>query len=174
MQTIQIQLYQSPCGELLLGSFNDKLCMCDWTSNQERRTIIDKRIQKGLQASFEMKDSEVIMSAITQLDEYFSNQRKEFDIPLLLVGTTFQKSVWSELTNIPYGKTISYSQVSQMLNNPKAIRAVANSIGANAISIFIPCHRVIGSNHQLTGYAGGLEAKEKLLNLESIHQHFSL
>ena len=96
-----------------------------------------------------------------------SRQRTTFDIPLLLVGTEFQKSVWNELLNIPYGTTISYAQLSQRLDNPKAIRAVASSNGANSISILIPCHRVIGSDHKLTGYAGGLVAKKTLLELES-------
>ena len=159
VNTVQIQYYQSPCGKLILGSFENKLCMCDWVVSEERRATIDKRIQKALNAQYAIENSEVITQTISQLDEY--------DIPLLLVGTEFQKSVWNELLNIPYGTTISYAQLSQRLDNPKAIRAVASSNGANSISILIPCHRVIGSDHKLTGYAGGLVAKKTLLELES-------
>lgn len=164
--TIRIQNYHSPCGVLILGSFGDKLCLCDW-QNEERRKLIDGRIQKGLQAGYVDDESEVIRKAIVQLDEYFDRKRNVFDIPLLFVGTEFQKTVWNELLNIPYGTTESYASLSQRLGNPKAIRAVASANGANAISIFVPCHRVIGSNRKLTGYAGGLPAKQLLLELEA-------
>ncbi len=163
---IRIQYYQSPCGELILGSYKGKLCLCDW-QNEERRRLIDERIQKGLQAQYIEKESETMTNAITQLDEYFNHRRKAFDIPLLFIGTDFQKSVWNELLNIPYGTTVSYAGLSERLGNPKAIRAVAAANGANAISIIVPCHRVIGSNQKLTGYAGGLPAKKLLLELES-------
>lgn len=165
-EMIQIQYYQSPCGELILGSYKGKLCLCDW-QNEERRRLIDERIQKGLQAQYIEKESETIANAITQLDEYFNHKRKTFDIPLLFIGTDFQKSVWDELLHIPYGTTVSYAGLSERLGNPKAIRAVAAANGANAISIIVPCHRVIGSNQKLTGYAGGLPAKKLLLELES-------
>ncbi|CAK7019212.1 MAG: Methylated-DNA--protein-cysteine methyltransferase [Parabacteroides sp.] len=165
-EMIRIQYYQSPCGELILGSYKGKLCLCDW-QNEERRRLIDERIQKGLQAQYIEKESETITNAITQLDEYFNHRRKAFDIPLLFIGTDFQKSVWNELLNIPYGTTVSYAGLSERLGNPKAIRAVAAANGANAISIIVPCHRVIGSNQKLTGYAGGLPAKKLLLELES-------
>lgn len=164
--TIRIQNYHSPCGVLILGSFGDKLCLCDW-QNEERRKLIDGRIQKGLQTGYVIGESEVIRKAIAQLDEYFDRKRDVFDIPLLFVGTEFQKTVWNELLNIPYGTTESYASLSQRLGNPKAIRAVASANGANAISIFVPCHRVIGSNRKLTGYAGGLPAKQLLLELEA-------
>lgn len=166
MKKIQIQYYQSPCGELILGSFENELCMCDWTS-EKRRAAIDKRIKGLLHADYEIGSSEVIEKAILQLDEYFTRKRKTFDIPLLLVGTEFQKTVWRELLRIPYGTTASYGELSKKLGNPKAVRAVAASNGANSISILIPCHRIIGSNRKLTGYAGGLEAKKFLLELES-------
>lgn len=164
--TIRIQNYHSPCGVLMLGSYGDKLCLCDW-QNEERRKLIDGRIQKGLQTGYVIGESEVIGKAIAQLDEYFDRKRDVFDIPLLFVGTDFQKTVWNELLNIPYGTTESYASLSQRLGNPKAIRAVASANGANAISIFVPCHRVIGSNRKLTGYAGGLPAKQLLLELEA-------
>lgn len=165
IDTILIQHYQSPCGELILGSFGDKLCMCDWV-DEKRRGIIDKRMQDGLHAGYEIGSSEVTAQAVTQLDEYFAGKRTTFSVPLLFVGTEFQKSVWHELLNIPYGTTVSYGELSRKLGNPKAVRAVAASNGANPISIFVPCHRVIGSNRKLAGYGGGLPAKQFLLELE--------
>ena len=102
-----------------------------------------------------------------QLNEYFAGQRKEFSVPLLFVGTDFQKTVWNELLKIPFGRTISYGEMARHIGMPQAVRAVANANGANSISIFAPCHRVIGSDHSLTGYGGGLSAKRFLLELES-------
>ena len=101
-----------------------------------------------------------------QLKEYFAGTRKEFDVTLDIEGTDFQKRVWNELRNIPYGKTISYKTLSEKLGDVKAIRAVGKANGQNPIAIIIPCHRVIGANGNLVGYAGGLDIKEKLLQLE--------
>ena len=100
------------------------------------------------------------------MDEYFRRERRAFDIPLLFAGTEFQNKVWDMLLQIPYGRTVSYARMALSLRMPKAVRAVANANGANAISIFAPCHRVIGSNGSLTGYGGGLDAKRFLLELE--------
>ena len=118
-------------------------------------------------AEFEVGTSEVIEKAVRQLDEFFAGKRKEFDLPLLFVGTDFQKAVWNELLKIPFGKTVSYGEMALRIGMPKAVRAVANANGANSISIFAPCHRVIGSDRSLTGYGGGLSAKKFLLELES-------
>lgn len=169
METIRVQFYQSPYGELILGSLRDKLCICDW-GDEKRRAVIDKRVRHALRADYETGASEVILRTVIQLDEYFARKRTAFDIPLLFVGTDFQKTVWQELLNIPYGKTVSYGELSRRLGNPKAVRAVAAANGANAISILVPCHRVVGSNHKLIGYAGGLAAKQGLLALEADSQ----
>lgn len=101
-----------------------------------------------------------------QLDEYLSGKRKVFDLPLDLKGTDFQKSVWQAVNEIPFGQTTTYMKLSQKLGNPAAIRAVGAAIGANPILVIVPCHRIIGTNGQLTGYAGGLERKQALLELE--------
>lgn len=101
-----------------------------------------------------------------QLSEYFSGNRTKFNLPLNPQGTAFQVSVWNELLKIPFGKTITYKQQAIQMNHLKGIRAIASANGKNPISIIIPCHRVIGSNGELTGYAGGLKMKEWLLNLE--------
>lgn len=165
MNQMYIQYFKTSYGELVLGSFNEKLCMCDWRYRR-MRTTVDNRLKKGLQATFIEEDNGILKATRQQLDEYFSYKRKKFDIPLLMVGTEFQKSVWNILMQIPFGMTSSYLNLVEKIGNKKAVRAVASANGANAISIFIPCHRIIGSNGDLVGYAGGLQAKEKLLALE--------
>jgi methylated-DNA-[protein]-cysteine S-methyltransferase len=165
MNKISLQYFKTPIGELILGAFHEKLCLCDWRYRKMRPTI-DKRIREGLNASFEEGETIVTETAKHQLDEYFSAERINFDVPLLMVGTYFQKTVWNELLKIPFGKTESYLGLSRKIANEKAIRSVAAANGANAISIFIPCHRIIGSDGRLTGYGGGLQAKRKLLQLE--------
>ena len=166
MNTISIQTYKSPIGELLLGSYEGKLCLADW-KYRRMRSSIDKRIQRGLQAEYVEENSVVIEETIKEIKEYFAGERKDFDIPLLMVGTEFQKSVWEGLIQVPYGTTASYRELSKSIGNEKAVRAVASANGANAISILIPCHRIIGSNGDLVGYAGGLPTKKKLLELEN-------
>lgn len=158
--------YDAPCGKMLLGSYGDRLCLCDWDT-ECRRNHIDNRLRRVLCAEFEDGTSPVLDIAANRLDEYFAGQRREFDVPLLFAGTEFQQRVWNLLLTIPYGHTMSYGEMARRIGIPKAVRAVANANGANAISIFAPCHRVIGSDRKLTGYAGGLTAKEYLLRLES-------
>lgn len=166
METIHVKRYLSPVGEMLIGSYGDKLCICDWNTEKRRETI-DRRIGKYLHAVYEAGSSEVIEQAIARLDEYFAGRRREFTVPLLFTGTEFQCRVWEELMHIPYGATVSYAELACRIGNPKAVRAVASANANNPISIFVPCHRVIGSNNKLTGYAGGLAAKRQLLALES-------
>ncbi len=163
--TIYIKQYHSFCGTMILGSFDGKLCLCDWADGR-RRASIDQRLQRMLNAQYIEGVSDVIENARQQLNEYFLHQRREFDIPLLFVGTDFQKKVWNELLKIPYGKTISYGDLAKRIGMPKSVRAVANANAVNAISIIAPCHRVIGSDGSLTGYGGGLERKRFLLELE--------
>jgi methylated-DNA-[protein]-cysteine S-methyltransferase len=163
--TIQIQYFKSPLGELILGSFQDQLCLCDWRY-RKMRAQIDNRIQKGLQAYFEESSSVIIEETKKQLSDYFKSKMQNFDLPILFVGSDFQKQVWQALLQIPFGKSESYLGLAKRLDNEKAIRAVATANGANAISIIVPCHRIIGSDGSLVGYAGGLSAKKKLLELE--------
>ncbi|WP_026451191.1 methylated-DNA--[protein]-cysteine S-methyltransferase [Aequorivita capsosiphonis] len=113
------------------------------------------------------KVPEELKDAVLQLQEYFEGERKEFNLKLSPEGTDFQKRVWNELLNIPFGKTSSYLQMANKLGDPKVIRAAASANGKNPISIIIPCHRVVGSDGSLTGYAGGLHRKKWLLEHES-------
>ncbi len=165
---IYLQYFHTPYGELVLGESGGELCLCDW-KYRKMRDQIDNRIQTGLQAEFKLEETEFLDEVKSQLNEYFSKERTTFDLPLLFVGSDFQKSVWEKLLAIPYGKTNSYLELSRILGDEKAIRAVATANGANAISIIVPCHRVIGSDGSLTGYAGGLNAKQKLLQLEGMN-----
>ena len=111
-------------------------------------------------------DDPYMFKSFKQLREYFENKRKVFDLPLEIIGTDFQKRVWKELIKIPYGETISYKELAIRLGNLKTIRAAARANGANPLPIIIPCHRVIGSDGKMVGYGGGLNVKEKLLELE--------
>jgi methylated-DNA-[protein]-cysteine S-methyltransferase len=165
MSAITYKYYNSPFGELILASFGDALCLCDWRYRKMRNRI-DRRIQKFFSSKLEAGDSPVFESAIQQLEEYFAGKRKEFSVPLLLAGTEFQQNVWKELQAVPYGSTISYKELAEKTGQPEAIRAIANANGANGLSIFIPCHRIIGSSGELVGYAGGIGVKYKLLVLE--------
>jgi len=108
----------------------------------------------------------ILKKTVNQLKEYFEGERKSFDIPLLLKGTHFQQTVWEQLQQIPYGQTITYGELAKRLGDPQKARAVAGANGLNPIPIIIPCHRVIGSDDQLTGYSGGIERKQYLLQLE--------
>jgi methylated-DNA-[protein]-cysteine S-methyltransferase len=121
----------------------------------------------GLNAEYKHKDSIIIKETQTQLDAYFKGKLFEFDIPLLLIGSDFQKTVWNELLKIPFGNTETYLSLSRKIGNEKAIRAVAAANGANSISIIVPCHRILGSDGDLVGYGGGLQVKKKLLQLEN-------
>jgi len=111
-------------------------------------------------------EDQKVIKVFAQLNEYFNRQRKEFDFPLEILGTDFQKEVWDELIKIPYGETISYGELANRMGDKNLMRAVAAANGANPIPIVIPCHRVIGADGSLTGYGGGLDVKQKLLELE--------
>lgn len=119
-----------------------------------------------------LQTTELLSMATIQLDEYFQGKRTTFSLPFNLTGTLFQLAVWKELQNIPYGKTTSYKEIAQKINKPKACRAVGMANNKNPLPIIIPCHRVIGSNGKLIGYAGGLKLKNYLLELEKSHTNF--
>ncbi len=139
--------------------------MCDWAESPKHESVMCRLMR---QTDAEMKDgfNELLARTVTELDEYFSGERRDFDIPLDMHGTEFQTRIWEMLSAIPYGKVTTYSEVASIYGNMRSVRAVAGAIGLNGISILIPCHRVVGRSGNLTGYAGGLQAKEYLLNLE--------
>jgi methylated-DNA-[protein]-cysteine S-methyltransferase len=165
LNKIAITYYQSPVGELILGVHNNMLVLCDWNYRAIRKAI-DKRVTRFFNAQYHEEIHPLHTKTIAQLDAYFQKKLKNFDIPLAMAGTDFQIQVWNQLLKIPFGSRTTYSRFSELLGNPKAVRAIGTAIGANAHSIIIPCHRVVGKNNNLVGYAGGLLAKSKLLTLE--------
>lgn len=114
----------------------------------------------------ELKRTDLTDETARQLTEYFNGQRKTFDLPLRMVGTPFQVRVWKALQDIPYGETRTYKQIAEAIGNPKACRAVGGANNKNGLPVVVPCHRVIGTNGQLVGFAGGMEVKKYLLSLE--------
>ena len=120
--------------------------------------------------NYELHETEIIHETYTQLSEYLDGKRKNFNIPLKIEGTEFQKSVWNALTMIPYGETRTYKDIAEQIGNPKSCRAVGNANNKNKIVIILPCHRVIGANGSLVGFGGGLDIKKKLLDIESKYQ----
>ena len=165
VQRISIQHYSSPCGELVLASMGHELCLCDWSGMACAKRNI-RRIGRYMNVDFRVESSPVVEQTKRQLDDYFAGHRKTFDIPLHPFGTDFQLLVWRALVDIPYGETRTYMERATKIGNAKGVRAVAQAIGANGIDILIPCHRVIGSNHSMTGYTGGLDKKKFLIELE--------
>ena len=149
----------SPIGELLLAGDDDALTMIGFPEGAMRRNPEDDWIH----------DEKPFAAAIRQLNEYFAGERHEFDLPLRLNGTEFQLLVLEELQRIPYGETTSYGAVAKSIGRPKAVRAVGAANGRNPIPIIVPCHRVIGSGGDLTGFGGGLDTKKALLRLEAEH-----
>lgn len=162
---IIIDRYPSPCGELVLGDCQGQLCLCDWAL-ASHRTAIDRRISRWTGLQLEEGRTELTIETAGQLDEYFSKQCEMFSLPLLLCGTEFQREVWRYLLTIPYGETISYLDLAGEVRRPEAVRAVANAVGANALAVIVPCHRIVAASGALGGYSGGAEAKRNLLLLE--------
>lgn len=145
-----IQMYESPVGPITV------------TSNERAITGIYFGIATG-----ELRPDRITKDAVRQLEEYFSGQRKKFELFLEPLGTPFQKKVWKALTEIPYGGTVSYRQIAEKIDCPKGYRAVGMANNKNPIAIVVPCHRVVGADGALTGYAGGLSTKAFLLQVEA-------
>lgn len=164
--TIHTKSIETPIGKMIACVAKDKLCLLEFSDRNELEDEL-KEITKQLGAQIIEDDNPCFALLEQQLKEYFSGLRKNFDIVLLPMGTNFQLSAWDKLQDIPYGKTVSYKKQAIAVGNLKAVRAVAKANGQNKIAILIPCHRVVGENGDLTGYAGGLWRKKFLLDLEN-------
>jgi len=151
------QEIDSPVGPLLLAGDGEALRLVYFQAGPHPRRPPSDWIADAMPVS----------AAIRQLEEYFAGERRAFDLPLAPQGTDFQRTVWRELTRIPYGQTVSYGELARRVGNPQASRAVGLANGKNPLPIIVPCHRVIGANGSLTGFGGGVEIKRKLLTLES-------
>lgn len=143
-------------------------CMAEDAEMLLRRTFGNLRVLAG-GSPFAISETPLIREAARQLYEYLDGKRKVFCVPLELEGTPFQKKVWQALTEIPYGQTRTYREIAERIGNPKAARAVGMANNRNPAAVFVPCHRVIGADGSLVGYAGGLDIKKKLLDLERMH-----
>jgi methylated-DNA-[protein]-cysteine S-methyltransferase len=154
---------QSPVGKLTLVASDKGLVAVLWENDKPERVRLGGLIKQD--------NHSVLIQAERQLSEYFTGRRNSFSVPLDMRGTHFQRGVWEALLDIPFGETKTYGQLAKQLGNPQAARAVGAASGRNPISIIVPCHRVIGSSGKLTGFAGGLEAKAQLLNMEREQPH---
>lgn len=152
-------------GIMIAGAVDEGICLLEFSDRRMLNTEY-KDLARYFKTTITEGDSKYFKTLRSQLKEYFKGSRKEFSIPLVTPGSDFQKSVWKELRNIPYGTTRTYLDQAIALGKPEAIRAVANANGMNRVAIIIPCHRVIGSDGHLTGYGGGLKRKRWLLDHE--------
>ncbi|NOZ35204.1 MAG: methylated-DNA--[protein]-cysteine S-methyltransferase [Chlorobi bacterium] len=157
---------ETPLGEMLACVSDEGLYLLEFNDRKKYDRQINS-LKKYFNSEITKGNHPLLAEVQTQINEYFQGKRKEFTILLKFSGTEFQKNVWKELLKIPYGKTASYSDIAKKIKNPKAVRAVANANAANKIAIIIPCHRVIGSDGSLTGYAAGLDKKKFLLKIEN-------
>lgn len=165
MEIIHQKTIQTPLGEMVACATDKGICLLEFTDRKNFEKQL-KALSQQLKAEIEEKEHIHFQQLEKELTEYFEGNRATFDVPLLTTGTAFQEKVWQLLREIPMGEIRTYKQQSELLGNPKAIRAVGTANGINKIAILIPCHRVIGSNGELVGYAGGIWRKQKLLELE--------
>jgi len=172
-QIINMTRFETPLGSMFACATGEGICLLEFTDRRMLETEL-KSLSKQLKATVLQGESKYFEPLKKQLDEYFEGKRKEFTVPLVLIGTDFQKKVWEELLRIPYGATRSYKRQALALNNLETIRAVAGANGMNKIAIIIPCHRVIGEDGSLTGYGGGLWRKKRLLDIEKSQLEFTM
>lgn len=163
---IETCVVETPLGDMIAGGVDEGICLLEFTDRRMLKTELEQ-LKKYFNAEIVERENKHFNLLRKELKEYFEHKLTNFTVPLCAPGTGFQRQVWKELQNIPYGKTRSYKEQSDALGNRGAIRAVASANGANRISIIIPCHRVIGSDGSLTGYGGGLLRKKWLLEHES-------
>ncbi|MBW6497159.1 MAG: methylated-DNA--[protein]-cysteine S-methyltransferase [Bacteroidales bacterium] len=170
---IYSKIIETPIGNMLACSVTGGICMLEFCDNRDLASEQIK-LSEVFNAPIVEQSNEIIDLLETQLREYFEGKRKSFSVPIYPVGTDFQKKVWNQLLGVEYGKTITYKEQALALGDLKAIRAVASANGANKIPIVIPCHRVVGSQGNLTGYSGGLWRKKFLLDFESAQRQMKL
>ncbi len=164
-QVIDLKRFETPLGTMIACATPKGICLLEFTDRKMLETGL-KSLAKQLNATIIQGDNSHFDTLEVQLEEYFNGKRKEFTVSLDAIGTEFQKKVWTALQSVPYGKTKSYKEQAISIGSPESVRAVAQANGMNRVSIIIPCHRVIGSNGELTGYGGGLYRKKYLLELE--------
>lgn len=162
---IKTATIETPIGEMRAAAIKEGICLLEFSDSKRARSELED-LARLYNTTAESGSNRHLRTLKKQLKEYFKGKRKEFSVSLVTPGTEFQRKVWNNLLKIPYGTTVSYLQQAKQINNPGAVRAVANANGSNRIAIIIPCHRVIGSEGNLTGYGGGIERKRWLLDHE--------
>jgi AraC family transcriptional regulator of adaptative response/methylated-DNA-[protein]-cysteine methyltransferase len=162
---VVVERILTPLGPMLAGATDGGLCLLEFAERRMLETQL-KRLRAGLNATFVPGTNAILAQAGREIEEYFTDERRDFSVPLLTPGTEFQSRVWERLRRVPYGTTATYTEIARDVGHPDAVRAVARANGDNRIAIVIPCHRVIGSDGQLTGYGGGLWRKRRLLEHE--------
>lgn len=160
------QNIETPLGEMITYASDKGICFLDFSNRKNFNNQVDQLI-KILDGEINERTNSHIEFLRTELIKYFNSELQTFSVPIHMTGTDFQIKVWPELLKIPFGKTISYKQQAVNIKSPTSVRAVANANGKNKLAIIIPCHRVIGTNGLLTGYAGGIERKHFLLDFEN-------
>lgn len=153
----------SPLGDLVLCATEQGLCAVAFAASSQD---VLRHLRRHKITTFTTGESPILTTARAYLENYFAGERPVLNFPLDLRGTAFQRAVWQALLTIPYGETRAYSAIAQQIERPRAVRAVGRAVGANPISIIVPCHRVVGRNGDLVGYGGGLHLKQALLALE--------
>ncbi len=167
-----LQRFDSLLGKMVMVARNNHICRIDFETLSYQPFDSKALERKGLRIV--EQETEVLAEAQRQLEKYFGGKRFEFDLPLAPEGTTFQQQAWQALREIPYGETRSYQQQAERLGDARFARAVGHANGRNPISIIVPCHRVLGKNGKLTGFASGVDKKAKLLELETRYRPFTL
>jgi O-6-methylguanine DNA methyltransferase len=158
---------------LYSGYYQSPLGLIQIEASEEALTAVKFLPEEAVSETADTVSLGLVNETIKQLTEYFDNKRRQFDLPLGFEGTDFQQSVWKELTRIPFGQTMSYARLADLLGSKKLVRAVGNANGRNPIAIIVPCHRVIGNSGDLVGYAGGLWRKQWLLEHEGGQKTFA-
>jgi O-6-methylguanine DNA methyltransferase len=165
---LQYRIIKTPIGEMLAVEYDCRLCFLEFVDGSFKKHLAP--LEKYYDTNAVEKETPILNKLTNQLNAYFNGKLRDFELPLTLTGTEFQKSVWSKLSEIPYGKTVNYAWIAGKIGSPKACRAVGQANGSNPISIIIPCHRVIGKSGQLVGYGGKMWRKKWLLEHEGALQ----
>lgn len=171
IKTLHTTFYNFPGAELHLGATDDgALIFAGWYNSAKHIRFVERLHLLGYQMVHN-PDNRTLKAAVEQIEEYMRGTRTQFDLKLMMIGTAFQQRVWFELSTIGYSQRLTYAQLAAAIGRPKAVRAVANAVASNPISIFVPCHRIVSASGDIGNYDGGVEMKRLLLSLEDKHRH---
>ena len=164
------EILSTPAGDIVLIVHGNQLFYCNWDNDdcKKKELEAEKKISGEFATEAKDEEEEILMKRVKEeMNEYFAGMRREFDLPIRLLGTPFQQKVWEGMLNIGYGQVVTYGGLAKAIGHEKGVRCVANACGRNPLAIIVPCHRVVASNGKPGGYTGGLDKKEMLLSLET-------